>query len=175
MFNNEKFDTDNSVLEAFAESYRPKGGQIDKFQEMNAEIRSLLLKITPDPYANIHREQLNLLTGERLTSQERYAISNEINRTTQSIIAPYLQAVDGTLSTKSGGGKRRKTNTATRKSYAKKGGKPNSARGNRSGTRRRGRFGRSRSLPRKKGVGERSRDGHSKPNQRARTRRPLRK
>ncbi len=174
----------DGVLDEFAETYSPKSSNIDELKNFNAEIRSLLLKITLDPYANVHQEQLNLLTDKSLDSQERYAISNEINRTTQSIIAPYLEPPKGTISlsmtakpekAKAGGGKRRRKNSATRRSNAQKARKPNSARGNRSGTRRRGRFARSRSLPRRKLAGNRDRSQKvcSKPNQR--TRRPQRK
>jgi chemotaxis protein histidine kinase CheA len=176
LFESEDLTDNENVLRAFSQSYRPKGSKIDKFQKMNTEIRSLLLKITPNPYANVHQEQLNLLTDTSLDSLQRYTIANEINRTTQSIIAPWLEKPEGSLAaSKSGGGKRQRKYTATRNSTARKARKSNSARGNKSGTRRRGRFARSRSLPRRKLAGhqERSQKVHSKPNQR--TRRPQRK
>ena len=176
LFESEDLTDNENVLRAFSQSYRPKGSKIDKFQKMNTEIRSLLLIITPNPYASVHQEQLNLLTDTSLDSQQRYTIANEINRTTHSLIAPWLEKPEGSLAaSKSGGGKRQRKNTATRKSNAQKARKPNSARGNKSGTRRRGRFAHSRSLLRKKLAGhrERSQKARSKPNQR--TRRPQRK
>ena len=171
LFHRQDLTEDRDVLAEFVKIYKPKVGKIDEFQNMNTEIRSLLLKITLDPYANVHQEQVNLLTDNTLSSQQRYDIANEINRTTQSIIVPWLEKPEGLLvTTKSGGGKRQRKYPATRKSNAQKARKPNSARGSRSGTRRRGRFARSRSLPRRKPAGnrDRSQNVRSKPNRRTR-------
>ena len=180
-------DTENYVLEKYKKqgiaSPEDLAQSVKKLQKMNAEIRSLLLKITPDPYGPVYREQINLITGT-IPDEERYVVTNQINRITQSIIAPYLEPPKGTISlsmtakpekVKAGGGKRRKKNMATRKSNAKKGGKPNSARGNRSGTRRRGRFARSRSLPRRKPAGNRDRSQKVRSKLNRRTRRSQRK
>ena len=137
---------------------------IAQAQSWNSRIYTLIVKFSPNPYAVVYQDTVE---NAKARESESYEQANRNNGIILSIINPYLNPVDGTLklgaAAKKGGSARRKRRvTKTRKPQRKS----SSAGASKSGTKRRGRFARSRSSPHKKVAFRQATHQHS------RTRRP---
>ena len=133
-------------------------------QSRNSRIYTLIVKFSPNPYAVVYQDTVE---NAKAGKSESYEQANRNNGIILSIINPYLNPVDGTLelgaAAKKGGSVRRKRGLIKTRRPRRE---SSSAGSSKSGTKRRGRFARSRSSPYKKVAFRQATHQHS------RTRRP---